>query len=56
MVDKTGCEGAVGTKLISECLSHDQALHNIQHRPENDTTISVLYTSHEIGHEWLDSL
>ena len=24
--DKRGCEGVVGTKLISECLSHDQAL------------------------------
>ena len=26
MVDKRGCEGVVGNKLISECLSHDQAL------------------------------
>ena len=43
--DKRGCEGVVGTKLISECLSHDQALSNIQHRPGNDTTVSVLYTS-----------
>ena len=25
MVDKRGCEGVAGTKLISECLSHDQA-------------------------------
>ena len=56
MVDKRGCEGVVGTKLISECLSHDQAPSNIQHRPGNNTTISVLYTSQEIGHEWLDSL
>ena len=30
---------------ISECLSHDQALSNIQHRPANDSTISVLYMS-----------
>ena len=43
--DKRGCEGVVGTKLISECLSHDQALSNIQHRFGNDTTVSVLYTS-----------
>ena len=44
--DKRGCEGVVGIKLISECLSHYQALSNIQHRPGNDdTTISVLYTS-----------
>ena len=40
--------------LLYECLSHDQALSNIQHRPGNDTLISVLYT--EVGHEWLDSL
>ena len=33
MVDKRGCEGVVGNKLISECLSHDKALPNIQHRP-----------------------
>ena len=39
--DKRGCEGVVGTKLISECLSHDQALSNNQHRPGNDTTVSV---------------
>ena len=36
--DKRGCEGVVGTKLIRECLSHDQALSNIQHRPGNDIT------------------
>ena len=40
-----GRKGVVGTKLISECLSHDQALSNNQHRPGNDTTVSVLYTS-----------
>ena len=33
MVDKRGCEGVVGNKLISECLSHDQAPSNNQHRP-----------------------
>ena len=33
MVDKRGCEGVVGNKLISECLSHDQAISNNQHRP-----------------------
>ena len=42
MVDK---RGFVKNKLISECLSHDQALSNIKHRPANDTTVSVLYTS-----------
>ena len=33
MVDKRGCEGVVGNKLISECLAHDQAPSNNQHRP-----------------------
>ena len=45
MVDKRGWEGVVGSKLISKCLSHDQALSNIQHRPANDIKVSVLYSS-----------
>ena len=45
MVDKRGCEDVVGSKLISEHLSHDQALSNIEHRPANDIKVSVLYTS-----------
>ena len=40
-----GREGDIGTKLISECLSHGQALSNNQHRPGNDTTVSVLHKS-----------
>ena len=44
MVDKRGWEGVVGTKpiAIGECLSHDQALSDMQHMPGNDTTVSVL--------------
>ena len=45
MVDNRGGEDVVGSKLISKCLSHDQALSNIQHRPASDATISVLYVS-----------
>ena len=57
IVDENGgWEGVVGSKLISEHLSHDQALSNIQCRPGNDTTVSVLYMSQEVGHEWLHSL
>ena len=40
-----GCDCVDGTKFISECLSHNQALSNIKQQPGNDTTVSVLYTS-----------
>ena len=47
MVDKRGGGGVLteASSRISEHLSHGQPLSNIQHRPTNDTTVSVLYTS-----------
>ena len=43
MVDKRGREGVAGSMLISESLSHHQTHSNIQHRPRNGTSVSVLY-------------